>query len=116
MKLTTHLYGFFEAELSEHIYADEIPDPEKQIVEMFHIRSDELNKEEILKSMRESNGFLRVLIATIAYGMGIDCKDVKTVIHYGPSYNCETYLRESGRAGRRGEDQCKSVILYANND
>ena len=114
IKLTTHLYGFFQAELSEHIYADESQDPKKRIVEMFHSRSDELNKEEILKSLGDSNGCIRVLIATIAYGMGIDCKDVKTVYHYGPSYNCETYLQESGRAGRKGQDQCKSVILYSN--
>lgn len=114
IKLTTHLYGFFQAELSEHIYADESQDPKKRIVEMFHSRSDELNKEEILKSLGDSNGCIRVLIATIAYGMGIDCKDVKTVLHYGPSYNCETYLQESGRAGRKGQDQCKSVILYSN--
>lgn len=113
-KLTTHLYGFFQAELSEHIYADESQDPKKRIVEMFQSRSDELNKEEILKSLGDSNGCIRVLIATIAYGMGIDCKDVKTVLYYGPSYNCETYLQESGRAGRKGQDQCKSVILYSN--
>jgi len=57
--------------------------------------------------------YIRILIATIAFGMGIDCKDVKTVIHYGPSYNCETYLQESGRAGEKrntSKDQCKSVI------
>ena len=57
--------------------------------------------------------YIRILIATIAYGMGIGCKDVKTVIHYGPSCNCETYLQESGRAGEKrntSKDQCKSVI------
>lgn len=113
IKLTTQLYGFFQAELGKNIYADESQDPRKQIVEMFHSRSDELNKE-ILKSMGDSNGCIRVLIATIAYGVGVDCKDVKTVIHYGPSYNCETYLQESGKAGRKGQDQRKSVILYLN--
>ena len=112
--LQTHPYGFFEAELSEHIYADESQDPKKRIVEMFHSRSDELNKEEILKSLGDSNGCIRVLIATIAYGISIDCKDVKSVLLIGPSYNCEAYLQESGRAGRKGQDQCKSVILYSN--
>ena len=61
---------------------------------MFHGRSDELNKEEILKLLGDSNGCIRVLIATIAYGMGIDCKDVKSVFFYGPSYNCETSLQK----------------------
>lgn len=114
IKLTTHLYGFFQAELGKNIYADDSHDPRKRLVEMFHSRSDELNKEEILKSMGDGNGCIRVLIATIAYGMGIDCKDVTTVIHYGPSYNCETYLQESGRAGRSGKEQCKSIVLYSN--
>ena len=44
-------------------------------MEMFHSRIDELNREQILQSV--SDGSIRVLIATIAYGMGIDCKDVK---------------------------------------
>ena len=79
IKLKNHPYGFFQAELSEQIYADESQDPKKRIVEMFHSRSDELNKEEILKSSGDKNGCIRVLIATIAYGMGIDCKDVKSV-------------------------------------
>ena len=84
IKLKTHPYGFFQAELSEQIYADESQDPKKRIVEMFHSRSDELNKEEILKSSGDSNGCIRVLIATIAYGMGIDCKDVKSVFFLWP--------------------------------
>lgn len=114
IKLTTQLYGFFQAQLGKNIYADDNHDPRKRLVEMFHSRSDELNKEEILKSMGDASGCIRFLIATIAYGMGIDCKDIKTVIHYGPSYNCETYLQESGRAGRSGQEQCKAIVLYSN--
>lgn len=114
IKLTTNLYGFFQAELGTCIYADATHNPRKRLVEMYHSRIDDLNKEEILKSMGDKEGSIRVLIATIAYGMGIDCKDVRTVIHYGPSYNVETYLQESGRAGRSGQDQCKSVIIYSN--
>lgn len=62
IKLTTHLYGFFQAELNEHIYTDEIQDPRKGIVEMFHGRSDELNKEEILKSMGDSDGCIVMVV------------------------------------------------------
>lgn len=46
--------------------------------------------------------------------MGIDCKAVKTIIHYGPSRNLEAYLQESGRAGRDQNSQCQAVILYNN--
>ena len=64
-------------------------------------------------SQGEPNGSVRVLIATIAYGMGIDSKNVKTVLRYGPSYNIETYLQESGKAGRSNYEMCKSVVLYS---
>lgn len=79
-------------------------------MEMFHSKIDELNREQILQSMAVSDGSMRVLIATIAYGMGIDCKDVKVVIHYGPSKNLEAYMQESGRAGRTSSEMCKSVL------
>ena len=89
IKVATELYGFFQAELGKDIYADETIDRRKRFVEMFHSKIDELNREQILQSMAVSDGSMRVLIATIAYGMGIDCKDVKVVIHYGPSKNLE---------------------------
>ena len=80
---------------------------------MFHSRIDELNQEHILKSMAVVDGSVRVLLAPIAYGMGINCKDVKVVLHYGPSYNLETYLQESGRAGRNVSATCKAVMIYS---
>ena len=95
------------------MYIDNSGDPKKRAVEMFHSRIDDLNRDHILESMGEPNGSVRVLIATIAYGMGIDCKNVKTVLHYGPSYNLETYLQETGRAGRSNDEMCKSVVLYS---
>ena len=67
-----------------------------------------------MKSFSELDGCVRVLIATIAYGMGIDCKGVKDVIHYGPPQNPERYLQETGRAGRNGENGCKAILLYSN--
>lgn len=115
ISIVSQLYGIFKAELGDSIYANgDSLDPKQRTLEMFHARVDELNKEEILTSFAKEDGVIRVLIATIAYGMGIDCKGVKTVIHYGPPRNLEAYLQESGRAGRSGEDGCKSIILYSN--
>ena len=113
IKVTTFLYSFFMSELGDDMYFDNSGDPKKRTVEMFHSRIDDRNRDHILESMGEPNGSVRVLIATIAYGMGIDCKNVKTVLHYGPSYNLETYLQESGRAGRSNHEMCKSVVLYS---
>ncbi|PKL09806.1 MAG: ATP-dependent DNA helicase RecQ [Spirochaetae bacterium HGW-Spirochaetae-7] len=54
-----------------------------------------------------------VLCSTCAYGMGMDKKNIRTVIHYGAPGSVEAYLQESGRAGRDGKLATALLIRQA---
>ena len=51
------------------------------------------------------------MIATSAYGMGVDKPDIRTVVHVGPSESVEAYLQETGRAGRDG-GPATAILLH----
>ncbi|MBW3519418.1 ATP-dependent DNA helicase RecQ [Flavobacterium sp. NKUCC04_CG] len=55
-----------------------------------------------------------VMVATNAFGMGIDKSNVKTVIHYHFPENLESYYQEAGRAGRNGQKAFASILLAPN--
>ena len=56
--------------------------------------------ENVLTTMCNQSSNLRIVIATSAFGMGIDCPDIHEGIHWGPPCNVETYAQESGRASK----------------
>lgn len=51
-------------------------------------------------------------MATMAYGMGVDCKALYDVIHFGPPNALDDYFQESGRAGRDGGLSNATLIKY----
>ena len=87
---------------NEHITAD-----------FYHAGLDDATKD--IRQHRWQSGESRVMVATNAFGMGIDKPDVRIVIHMDLPDSIESYFQEAGRAGRDGQ-KAYAVILYAKSD
>jgi ATP-dependent DNA helicase RecQ len=81
--------------------------------DFYHAGLDNAVKD--LRQKRWQNGEVRVMVATNAFGMGIDKPDVRIVLHLDLPDSPEAYFQEAGRAGRDGE-KAYAVILYTKSD
>ncbi|WP_162055887.1 RecQ family ATP-dependent DNA helicase [Pontibacter pamirensis] len=61
-------------------------------------------------------GEINVIVATSAFGMGVDKENVKLVVHFDISDSLENYIQEAGRAGRKPEMEANCHLLFDEND
>jgi ATP-dependent DNA helicase RecQ len=113
----TMLYRFFKHGLGKDFtFPRGSPDVSKhRLVDMFTNVTEGTVKESIISSMCNDGEILRVLICTVAFGMGLNTEGVREVIHWGISSDIESYIQETGRGGRDGLP-CKAVLYYKNSE
>ncbi|XP_019855070.1 PREDICTED: mediator of RNA polymerase II transcription subunit 34-like [Amphimedon queenslandica] len=107
------LYRFFSLNLGDKF--TEPPGaspriPECWLVDMFFKSTEEEVKDSIITNFSKSSP-LRIVIATVAFGMGVNCPDVHLILHFSPPHDIENYVQEVGR-GRRDGAQTFAILLH----
>ena len=82
-------------------------------MELFASRASRTNLRYSVIFMKDE---VSVIVATSAFGMGVDKKDVGLVVHYDISDSLENYVQEAGRAGRDPQLSARCYVLYGDND
>lgn len=96
-----------------------------RLIDMYTKCTEPSIKEDIVTAFSKPDGKLRITVAMIALGMGLDCPDVRQILHWGASHDRESYIQETGWCGRDGyaangskEDRITSprMIEYTKNN
>ena len=99
------MYRLFKSQLRK-AFTEPVGAPDLAIfrkVDMFCRCIEIYVKESIVSSFCDPPSPLKVVLATIAIGIGLDSPCVQQVIHWGPSSQLENYVQETGRSGHDGE-------------
>ncbi|XP_015283440.1 PREDICTED: ATP-dependent DNA helicase Q4 [Gekko japonicus] len=84
--------------------------PLKWIADAYHAGMSAAERRRVQNNFM--SGQLRVVVATVAFGMGLDKSDVRGVVHYNMPKNFESYVQEIGRAGRDGKSAHCHLFLH----
>lgn len=87
--------------------------PRFRLVDMYLSCTEPTVKDEIVRLFMIDSS-LRIVVATVAFGMGINCPDVRQVIHFGSPCDLESYVQETGCAGRDDLPSLVTLVKKAN--
>ena len=96
---------FYRYIQNDRLYPPDVPvdlSPYR-LVDMYTSITDPVVKKNIVDSFTTTDSVLRVVICSTAFGMGVNCSDIRTVINLGPPNSTEEYIQQTGRIGRDGK-------------
>ena len=85
--------------------------PEFRFFDYFTSATHASIKDSVLKAFTDITSPLWIVIATIAFCMGIDTPDIRYVIHWGPAEHIEKYVQATGQTGRDGRHS-HAILLF----
>jgi ATP-dependent DNA helicase RecQ len=114
MEIIAECYSFFDRHLRNHQY---YPTGAKQcaanrIFTQYHANYPPHEQARILKEVVQTNSIIRILFVTVAFGMGIDCPDIRRFIHIGLPRTMEEYFQEGSRQSWTRWKPCNIYDLF----
>ena len=97
-----YVYTLFEQILQDKQFVSDTKDPAARLFAQFHAPQTRRMEKSLIAEVKKENSRVRVLFATSALGMGVNVPHVEHVVHITPPSNIESYVQETGRAGRTG--------------
>ncbi|CAC5380600.1 recQ [Mytilus coruscus] len=107
------MFMWFKEELDEKTYFNGVETVPNRLVEMYHSRTDVKSSKRILSELKKPGSVIRVIYATVAFGIGIDIPDIEYIINWGLPSSVLTYWQELGRCGRDGRQGLSIMYPYS---
>ena len=101
LKDASAVYRYLLTTLKENAYVNRENKFANRILDMFHSHSDEDSRTRV-QTLFPADSHIRVVVATVALGIGVNIRDIRIVVHWGLQNSILVFWQEVGRAGRDG--------------